>query len=242
MVEDDVETILREIRERVYAEHEAVSERAQLTTSDNGEATRSVRGDTLSLDEALARLRSHLATTQRAWDRLPPVVSNRTGAMARFELWIKRHLKRATRWYAWEQINFNSAVNNSLADIVEVLAAQREAFGQQLETQNKLEKALEASDRKLESVREQLRRELAPKIDAQKTQLEEIRRTVESERSTFITELRERDERLTAEQRVCFKQLSLETSEAAALEDRARRKTESELEDLKTRLEQLEKR
>ncbi|HEX9424773.1 MAG TPA: hypothetical protein VF899_16160, partial [Pyrinomonadaceae bacterium] len=58
----------------------------------------------------------------------------------------------------------------------------------------------------------------------------------------LIKELRERDEHLREEQRVCFKQLSLEASEAAVREDRARRRTESLLEELRRRIEQLEAR
>ena len=44
--------------------------------------------------------------------------------------------------------------------------------------------------------------------------------------------MRERIGLLQEEQRVCFKQLSLEASEAAVLEDRARRKTDALLEEL----------
>ena len=58
--------------------------------------------------------------------------------------------------------------------------------------------------------------------------------------ATLANELRERDERLQDEQRVCFKQLALETSEAAVLEDRARRKTEASLEEIERRIAGLE--
>ena len=70
--------------------------------------------------------------------------------------------------------------------------------------------------------------------DAQKSQLD-------ARIQELVNELRERDERLQEEQRVCFKQLALETSEAAVLEDRARRQTEARLEELLRRVEQLEK-
>jgi hypothetical protein len=46
---------------------------------------------------------------------------------------------------------------------------------------------------------------------------------------------------LQAEQRVALKQLSLESSETAVLEDRARRKNEALLDELKRRVEELEK-
>ena len=57
----------------------------------------------------------------------------------------------------------------------------------------------------------------------------------------LATELRERDERLQDEQRVCFKQLALEATEAMVLHDRARRKTEALVEELTRRVEELEK-
>lgn len=49
-------------------------------------------------------------------------------------------------------------------------------------------------------------------------------------------ELRERIQHLLDEQRVCFRQLSLKTSEEAVLADRARRATELRLEELAQRL------
>ena len=60
--------------------------------------------------------------------------------------------------------------------------------------------------------------------------------------SDLFKELRARDERLLDEQRVCFKQLSLETSETVVLQDRARRKAEALLEELTRRVERLESR
>ena len=58
----------------------------------------------------------------------------------------------------------------------------------------------------------------------------------------LVNEFRERVMHLQEEQRVSFKQLALETSEAATLADRARRKTETMLEELQHRIEQLEAR
>ena len=57
----------------------------------------------------------------------------------------------------------------------------------------------------------------------------------------IVSELREATARLQEEQRVSYKQLALETSEAAALEDRARRKTEALLEQLQHRMDELRK-
>ena len=55
------------------------------------------------------------------------------------------------------------------------------------------------------------------------------------------TDLFERLRIEAAKRRVSFKQLALETSEAAVLEDRARRKNETLLQELSRRVEQLEK-
>ena len=76
--------------------------------------------------QALAQLEADLAVTARAWNRLPPVTSDRRGAAARLEVWIKRQLRRATNWLTWEQINFNAAANDALR-LVHELLAEREA-------------------------------------------------------------------------------------------------------------------
>src|ERR1044072_272523 len=104
----DVEGILNQIRERVVSEHTVPASDTSL--AQNGSPS---NGSTPAprYDDALQRLRAHLAISGRAVDRLPPVFSNRQGARARFELWIKSKGKRLTRWFTWEQVNFNRAVN-----------------------------------------------------------------------------------------------------------------------------------
>jgi hypothetical protein len=64
-----------------------------------------------------------LTVLDRAWDRLPPLVSKRTGTSAKFELWIKSKLKRALRWLTWEQVNFNAATRQTFVEVIETLAA-----------------------------------------------------------------------------------------------------------------------
>jgi hypothetical protein len=214
MADIEVENILREIRERVYAEQEASSP-ARLT-SENGSDTSRENGE-MGPDE-LARLESYLTTTARAWDRLPPLVSNRSGTRARFELWLKRHFKRATRWYAWEQINFNAAVHHALRDMLQLLSANQKTI-ENLRTQ-----------------RSELNRQRA-QIEAQRLATDARGVVVDGRLADIINQLRE----VTSEQRVLYKQLALETSEAAVLEDRARRKTEVLLEQLQRRVEELEK-
>src|SRR5438270_12493340 len=109
----EVESILVEIREQVRAAEQAG--RAMTGDAHALEANEhSENGFAHEDSERLARLSAHLTTTARAWDRLPPVMSNRTGLSARLELWIKRVLKKLARWFTWEQINFNAAVHHAL--------------------------------------------------------------------------------------------------------------------------------
>ena len=266
MAETEVESILREIRERVLsqerasngAQASAVTRASDAKTgngaSDSGPAQQMRRAghpETIAA-ENVALINSYLTTTARAWDRLPPLVSKRSGVAARLELWIKRHLKRATRWYSWEQVNFNAAVHHALRDMLPVLAAYERELG-------KLRASLdeESAARQVEVERNQtslttqldgLKTELKAEIEALRMAVETDRQSTGSQRSQFearvadlTRELRERDERLQGEQRVSFKQLSLESSEAAVLEDRARRKNEALLAELRNRIEQLEK-
>jgi hypothetical protein len=237
MAETEVESILREIRERVISEQRTGKEsgvtRSAPTNAGNGardaETLQQTNNHETLTAQNLALIESHLTTTARAWDRLPPLLSNRSGFIARVELWLKRQLKRATHWYTWEQVNFNASVHHALRDLHTVLSAHEQEL-RKLRAQN-----AEATARQTE-------------LDQyQATQLTELRRDHEAERDTqrnqvaaLLNELRERDERLRDEQRVCFKQLALETSEAAVLEDRARRKADALLEELQRRVDQLE--
>lgn len=220
MADIEVENILREIRERVYAEQEASS---PAVTSENGSNTSRENGE-MGPDE-LARLESYLTTTARAWDRLPPLVSNRSGTRARFELWLKRHFKRATRWYAWEQINFNAAVHHALRDMLQLLSANQKT----IENLRAQRSELNTQRAKIEA-QQRLIAEQCLATDARVV-------VVDGRLADIINQLRE----VTSEQRVLYKQLALETSEAAVLEDRARRKTEVLLEQLQRRVEKLEK-
>src|SRR5687767_6384898 len=123
MVEREVEDTLREIRERVLAESARAGAESQPTLRAQEAATHAAGGAPqlthadARTGESLARLGANLSTTERAWSRLPPLMSNRRGAAARLELWIKRQIKRATHWFTWEQVNFNSAVHHALGDM-----------------------------------------------------------------------------------------------------------------------------
>lgn len=249
MAETEVESILREIRERVLAQQGAaqqVASSSAMTNAGNGAGNSGAAaqmaeqtGNKTLADEKLSLIDSYLTTTARAWDRLPPLVSNRSGFTSRVELWMKRNLKRATRWYAWEQVNFNAAVHHALREMLSVLRSHEEEL-RRLRAQ-----IAEGETRRIELEQYQAGlttqlTELQAEIDNQQRATESYKGQVSSRFSQLINELRERNERLQDEQRVCFKQLALETSEAAVLEDRARRKTEALIEELQRRVEQLE--
>ena len=102
----EVEEVLREIRQHL---------RAGVEPRPNGGGDPSGR--------PLAQIESDLSITERAWGRLPPVQSERRGLASRLELWLKRRLKSATRWFTWEQINFNAAVNHALRAAHALLSA-----------------------------------------------------------------------------------------------------------------------
>ena len=239
MVDTEVETILREIRERVRAEQNQAAS-VSANTNEAGANGALASGDpTPKATEPLARIDGYLTTTGRAWDRLPPVVSNRSGALARLELWIKRRLKVATRWYAWEQINFNAAVHHALRDMLEAFSA----FEQQLQ---RLRSDTEAWTEKFEKEQQAYRTEIGAQLNSQRALLESQRAETESQGriqqaqlnarvAELVQELSNRDERLLDEQRVCLKQLSLEISEASTLFERARRQIEARLDNLEGR-------
>ena len=252
MVDTEVESILREIRERVRAEQQQSALLAPGTTESSANGTPASGDFTPEAKEALARIEGYLATTGRAWDRLPPVVSNRSGALARLELWIKRRLRVATRWYAWEQINFNAAVHQALRDMLEAFSAFEQHLQRiQSNTQAWSEK-FEETRRELVAQREQIKSQLTL-IESQhsvtelhRAQIESLRTEAQSQTkigqaqylelnarlTKLAEELSNRDERLLDEQRVCLKQLSLEISEASTLFDRARRQIEARLDGL----------
>ena len=249
MAKTEVESILREIRERVVAQqrHSARPENPAIT-AQSGNGAGKTAADFSSHNEVatqnLALINSYLTTTGRAWDRLPPLVSNRSGFAARIELWIKRQFKRATRWYSWEQVNFNAAVHQALRDLLPLLSTYEEEFTRlhsQLATFEARQKELEA---RLAGSTEQLLEQsnsLKAEITVQHHATETLKNKTDHRLAALEGELRERIAALQEEQRVCFKQLSLETSEAAVLEDRARRKTEALLEEVQRRMNRLEK-
>jgi hypothetical protein len=264
MADLEVENTLREIRERVLSDAQRRAPVAATVT--NGAEAVVANGHAGPAAEALARMDANLATTGRAWSRLPPLLSYRRGAGARFELWLKRLVKRAAHWFTWEQVNFNAAVHHALGDVRSVLAAQEQTLARTREellallraeaeaervraaelqsrlTQAEarfesggaqlreafaagLERLAEAQQGSIAALREELRAE-------QGARAESLRAETNARAAELHAEMRERVDGLLEEQRVCFKQLSLEAGEAAVTHDRARRQLEARLEAL----------
>lgn len=254
MVDTEVEDTLREIRERVRAATlDATPARptdAPAVTRDDGltEATHSpVAAD------ALVRLEANLATVERTWNRLPPLLSNREGWIARLELWIKRKIKRATHWYTWEQVNYNASVFAALRETTSALRETLRALdaAEQRLTKTEAETlALHQTGEEMQTTLSSQNTELRNSLASTAEHIERLRRELADARAQALrgeaearlrVELDERIEHLREEQRVSFKQLSLEASETAVLSDRARRRTDLRLEELAARLEELRK-
>lgn len=280
MADLEVENTLREIRERVLADAQrrapAAAGGGTVAPATTREEAFITNGGSGAAGESLARMDANLATTARAWSRLPPLLSYRRGASARFEIWLKRLVKRAAHWFTWEQVNFNAAVHHALGDARAVLAAQElamAAHGKALarvqdeiltslraeaeadrarvaELQSRLARAdaqvAEAQARfesggaqlrqafaaGLERLAESQRASIAALREEQGTRAESLHAETNARAAELHAEMRERVDGLLEEQRVCFKQLSLEAGEAAVTHDRARRQLEARLEAL----------
>jgi hypothetical protein len=236
--EIQVQKILREVRERVRAEPPVPSGQAELAHKARFE-----QNELQTTADLLARLEIHARTTLRAWDRLPPLTSRRSGLFARIELWFKRQMRRATHWYAWEQINFNAAVKDALQDVTAILSHQESemtnlrsqlAAATNIKAQlashlSSFESGLLGLERKFASLEETFatiddRLAALPVSETQALQDEvrAIRALVTDLRGTFDENLKRlraeqhaRIEQLQDEHRVTFKQLSLEIKETA---------------------------
>ena len=268
---NEVESILNEIRERVRKDHEQGNAPPTFDLSEHLSPASLVNPNAENgsgKNESLHRLSAHLTITARAWDRLPPLYSNRKGRAARFELWIKARLKSITRWFTWEQVNFNSAVHYALSETLHALSAYRQELAA---TRAELSKEAEASRERLErsdlalaadieALTAELRKRAANleahntvlethssaietriadvaaatahQVDHARAEVDHARAEIASRLAELAAELRESDQQLREEQRVCFKQLSLEVNEAAVSEDRGLRLIESRLDEL----------
>ncbi len=252
MAETEVESILREIREQVLAQQHSVQPGpTPLANAGNGnsesEAIARV-GSNSCLEDDLALFKSHLTITARTWDRLPPLVSNRSGSSAKLELWLKRLLKRASRWFTWEQVNFNASVHHALEGLPALLSALEQEIARQRQQIKSLQDSQFVTTEQhrldlqplgeLGTLRADLERQQRA-IEEQTKQLEEQRIQMGARLADVVSELRDSVMHLQEEHRVSFKQLALESSEAATLEERGRRKTEILLEELQRRVDEM---
>src|ERR671915_419530 len=95
MADLEVENTLREIRERVLANAQRRVPASNGATAANGAEPAAANGNGGPASEALARMDANLATTAGGWSRLPPLLSYRRGAAARFPAWGKGPASRA---------------------------------------------------------------------------------------------------------------------------------------------------
>jgi hypothetical protein len=254
MVDDEVVEILAEIKRRVSTvQDRPIGVNAPERPIGANASAMENSAPASSAVSAPARVNgfASLSVMARAWDRLPPVVSNRTGTLARLELWIKEKLRTAFRWFTWEQVNFNSATYQTLLEVVESLKTYEQHLAEirnALDTQHaELQQSLDAQReelRQLSSVTTQIdqmdRQHLAliAQLNARLEGVSQLAKDQHAETQAQLAEVtsefRVRDQEVTDEQRVCYKQLSLELSEARVLEDRARRELEARLTKLET--------
>src|SRR5437763_531979 len=169
---NDVETVLREIRERVIAENESSAPVAAILSASPSPDTHPEADSNHSA--ALDRLSAQLAITARAWDRLPPLVSNRSGALRRIEISIKKVFRPLTRWFTWELVNFNAAVHHALLEALARLRTQEQELTALRATIANEVTTIGDLDRQLQSI--QARGDL--RHDEAKTQFEHIEATL----------------------------------------------------------------
>jgi len=214
MAEIKVEDLMRSIR---AGAREGAAQLSEIPVSGQGSSAKS-----------LSRLETTLAIAGRTHDQLPPVTTYRSGLAAHVELWIKRLLKRATHWFTWEQVNFNSATHSALSHTLALL----QTYEQRLAIlQNELDDSVAAK----------------ANLEARLIELKSRLATVEGRFDAMLTEKtaelriehQRRLELLLNEQRACFKQLALEISEAGVIADRAKRSTQLRLEELANRVDEM---
>ncbi len=187
-------------------------------------ATVRVSGDS---GDSVSRLQSSLAVAARAHDQLPPVTTYRRGLLSRIELWLKAQLKRATHWFTWEQVNFNAAVNRALNDTLTTLQT--------------LERELMTIKGELDTSRETIGN-CQLRLAALESNFGSIKNkmvSVAEEPNPSRVEQQKAIDLLLSEQRVCFKQLSLEMNETARVADDARQRFEARLEELAARINEI---
>ncbi len=183
-------------------------------------------------------IQAQLQTTKRAWNQLPPLTTARTGWRARLELWIKFQLKRATHWFTWEQRNFNQATNDALHDIHAALLLQEQLIVC-------LQDQIAANTRDQHAAMEQAAKAFLIKHDDAETTMDavqmqaQIGEEVARQFAMLRDEQQARINDLLDEQRVSFKQLSMQIGEVTIAAGRAAPRAESRLDELEKQVVEL---
>jgi prefoldin subunit 5 len=192
MVDQEVADILAEIRDKVRASNSTGLPRNDSSTNKH----------TLQSVEIEPQLETNgfagLTVLSRAWDRLPPLVTNRTGTLAQLDLWLKRKLKVALRWITWEQVNFNAATHQTFIEVIDALQQQK----------NYLSKLQEQMAAEFHVTRD--------RMDSYQQELDLHQQAVESQRAEFLQELRTRKELIERQQNVFSTQIDSFGSQLAS--------------------------
>jgi hypothetical protein len=216
VADTEVETILREIRDRVRSEFHAGA------APKSGAASSPSTSDQETSLDTVPHLEASLETVRRAFDRLPPLTSNRMGLLGRLELWFKRRIRSATHWYTWEQVNFNQAAAQSLQEVASQLAACRHEL-------NRLGNEVNGTSRDTPRLTATGHNPEGPAaFDIIGPDIPDSRCQHEAQIEQFMEE-----------HRVTFKQLALEMGEIAKSVDRVRRSTETRIDELGRRVQDL---
>jgi chromosome segregation ATPase len=216
MVEQDVEKILADIRNQVIGA--MAVDATPPATNGSSYAPVAVASELIAVRHEYPSL----TVLARSWDRLPPLVSNRSGAAARFELWLKAKIKRLLKWITWEQVNFNAATHHTFLEIVETLSIVeqnssilRNQLALEAQTTREL---LDQQRHLLEQQTEKLndqKIELAVEIRSRREQLDSQQTTLVQQQATLIQQqalLKEQQEQLTT-QRSLFSDKQAEVNE-----------------------------
>lgn len=197
---------------------------SQIRKDQSASPSQHLRTSDENLSELLKQIETQLVIAERARAELPPLTTSRSGLSARMELWLKRLFRRATHWYTWEQINFNSATQTMLMQIHVALAQLRL---QQEEQLKEFDDAIEAQKQFAH----------AQVVSAEKR----LREFIALSQQDAATQLENKFAALLEEQRVWLKQLALESNETAVVSDRARRNFQLQIDALERQLEEVRK-
>jgi hypothetical protein len=250
LIESKTENVPRETMRREIASTLNHSDEVWNASDSSNE---NLRGALREARAARERMLSHLQITKRAGNRLPPLYTNRAGWLGRLELWFKQAFGRATRWYAWEQINFNAATMKALSEALHMLSLYetlieelqsklQELHSERSSTESRLleiDSRFRRIEQDLQLIADHQRSTSAPESLAANasdaTRDDALRESINELRA----EQRARVEQLLDDQRTIFKQFVLQIAEQTTATERVKRFTESRLDELAKQIEEL---